>query len=957
MDALAAIAGSVGGVLSSRGPTSPVNLKAVEVGNLEAVATVFGDVEERKIKMFGVETDGKLLDEATLGWTGGAANCACILPSSYEVGSQVPDTRPKRVVAEATAEEIAEAAAKKAAALNGRFASTLNTLEGRLDSAKKAAAKGAQETSLARMHGAAQTIKLKKMTVELEGTLRECAKETRLRKKAEDRVKELEAALKHPSSRNAQGLTLEASQALIEKLHESKRKSKESEARLKEVEKELQKEREVAPREVEAASAKLRLEQKVSGLMQELQQAQSHIRALEVEAAVSAGQRKHVDAAVQIDGGDMFSLVDSRCEDLLRGMHQAEREKLSAEAYSIATKAQLARAEHRVSCLEREIQSHRPDLSTSHSPDSFAARGATNTQVNDSELAKELSKCQQKLQACRAQQESARDAAKFASRETEERMGLLLAQRLEHHRSGARVRESELEDSVLDLQRRLLQSEQAIQKANAEKQESERTAQQGLMRADDCLLQMNRTKAALNTSDQKVREGEVQKAAHLRAANEVVQAQVRMLRDAIQRIRASGRCNTCNGKYQELANRISLQIEAMRGCDFSDMQSLCRLAKQSGHPIELNSLISPRSPSVPSPPGPFASSSPRFSHLLSHSSSPTEGTPVSKSSSENGSPIVMPIYPPLYSHVYTPPSLDPPNSSPSQPIPLRTPTSTPGKPVSVTRSSFLHTNGADDEVVRAYSHPIPSSERSTGNGKLSPSSLPFNGHRAQVRNSARALLSLSSAARDGTRSASPSEVREQPMSSPAVGFCGSMTGVPAKGAVVESGAPGVRHLDAFVGKLSQAQWAKQKLSSSISDPVLGDSRGGVPLGDDEKGGGKQSASPPRPGRRLTSKHQYPPEPPCMHELVQHGQDSSMVPANPQHTPRHEHKSPMLIEHRLFGMAGDSPPPPTPASAAEVAKSVPQPPSGNAFPLINSLSLASKFPDPGDVVIDDMAPHR
>jgi hypothetical protein len=92
---------------------------AVEVGNLVAVATVgsfCGDVEVRKTNMSGVETDGKLLDEATLGWAGGAANCACILPSSYEVGSQVPDTRPKRVVAEATAEEIAEAAAKKAAA-------------------------------------------------------------------------------------------------------------------------------------------------------------------------------------------------------------------------------------------------------------------------------------------------------------------------------------------------------------------------------------------------------------------------------------------------------------------------------------------------------------------------------------------------------------------------------------------------------------------------------------------------------------------------------------------------------------------------------------------------------------------------------------------------------------------------------------------------------------------------
>lgn len=186
------------------------------------------------------------------------------------------------------------------------FASTLQTLEGRLDSAKKAAAKGAQETTVARMHGAAQTLKLKKAQVDLEAALRECMKETRLRKKAEDRVKELEAIMKDPSTRNAQGpagLTLEASQALIEKLHESYRKSKECEARLKEVEKELQQARAVALRDVEAALATPCLEQKVSGLMQELQQSRSLNRALQVEAAVSVRQRKNVDAAVQIDSG------------------------------------------------------------------------------------------------------------------------------------------------------------------------------------------------------------------------------------------------------------------------------------------------------------------------------------------------------------------------------------------------------------------------------------------------------------------------------------------------------------------------------------------------------------------------------------------------------------------------------------------------------------------------------
>ena len=92
---------------------------AVEVGNLVAVATVgsfCGDVEVRKSNVSGVETDGKLLDEATLGWPGGAANCTCILPASCQIGTTAPESRPKRVVAEATDEQIAEAAAKKAAA-------------------------------------------------------------------------------------------------------------------------------------------------------------------------------------------------------------------------------------------------------------------------------------------------------------------------------------------------------------------------------------------------------------------------------------------------------------------------------------------------------------------------------------------------------------------------------------------------------------------------------------------------------------------------------------------------------------------------------------------------------------------------------------------------------------------------------------------------------------------------
>jgi hypothetical protein len=88
----------------------------VEVGQLVAVApagSFVGESEVTKANVSGVETTGRLLDEAMLGWKGGSAGSACVLSASmFEVGMQVPDEKPKRVRVEATESELAEAAAK-----------------------------------------------------------------------------------------------------------------------------------------------------------------------------------------------------------------------------------------------------------------------------------------------------------------------------------------------------------------------------------------------------------------------------------------------------------------------------------------------------------------------------------------------------------------------------------------------------------------------------------------------------------------------------------------------------------------------------------------------------------------------------------------------------------------------------------------------------------------------------
>jgi hypothetical protein len=522
--------------------------------------------------------------------------------------------------------------------------STLEQLEGKLVASKKASASmwdaGEAITS---------PIMLERTSAELDATLRECTKERRMRRTADHmnaklraRVEHLEGMLDDPRVKEALagpvGLTLEASQALIAKLHESHEKTRACETRLKQVEQELAKTQAAALR----ASSIPPLQKHIAELTQELMEAQDRICALEASLKTAVYHRRHSDAASQVDTGDMFDMVDSRCRDLQRCMEQAEREKVAAEAYSIQKNAELARAQHRLSCLEKEVSAHQLDSKMTNSPQT--PRGARERAQGDAQpegefFAKDLSACQRQLQACRKELEKARSEAQEAKGNAEEQMEFLLAQRLEQARSAWRRRESKLEDSILDLQRRGLVAEQRISETSNAKRDAERMAQQNMVLAQGYLEQLHLSKASLNVSDQKVREGETRVQSHLIMANEVMQQQVRLMRNAIRRIRASR--HTCSGECQDIANRISLQVEAMRACDFSDLGSLQRLAKHSGHVDNAaHGSLSPRSPLLLDSPN-LPAPSPSSSHA-----SPTrlpEKRRSPKSSSDGDSPIVMPM--------------------------------------------------------------------------------------------------------------------------------------------------------------------------------------------------------------------------------------------------------------------------------------------------------------------------
>ena len=79
------------------------NAKNVDVGLRVVVATVGSvvemegeEVEVKKSTVGGRKSEGMICDGSMLGWKGGGAGAAAILPDSFEVGSQPPLTRPRK---------------------------------------------------------------------------------------------------------------------------------------------------------------------------------------------------------------------------------------------------------------------------------------------------------------------------------------------------------------------------------------------------------------------------------------------------------------------------------------------------------------------------------------------------------------------------------------------------------------------------------------------------------------------------------------------------------------------------------------------------------------------------------------------------------------------------------------------------------------------------------------------
>ena len=504
------------------------------------------------------------------------------------------------------------------------------------------------------------------------------------------------------------------------------------------------------------------LESKMLGLEKELQCARLHINSLEFDASILTSKCLS-DTGLQVDVGDMFKMVDSKCEDLRRAMHQADRDKLAAEAFAIQTKAELARAEHRVSCLEREISSYRTNSSIAQ--DNLLALRSSSVQSYDARDLTDVTKLHRQLQASRVELDQFCRVVQNANDEADSG----LAEHLEQHRSVSRLRESDLQDSLRDVQQRLFVAEQAIRTANDRRGESERDAHYSLKRAEDCLLQLNRCKGALSASsasDRTMNSGEAQES-HLHIANAVVHFQMRSLQSAIKRKRSCIGCRHC----EDIVKHISLQIESMCECDFGDLASVQRLAKKSGQQIEESTfqtrLASPRSSPLLSYPVQQAPLFTESSHCSCRSANRTGFD--AHGSSGSSLPIVLPM---CLSEFSSPPhSRDACTETAHGKHGIRNQHGVNG--------IFDSAYAADQEVVRAYSPPIQimpsdtsthysqnrsglcnSAERTGRKSQQikqqwcrSPTDLqPSESNGARVRCSARALLSHS--ARDCARSSS-----------------------------------------------------------------------------------------------------------------------------------------------------------------------------------------------------------
>merc|ERR1740123_766654 len=76
------------------------NAANVKEGSRVVVAKVGAMINDdevvKKAAVGGVPSEGMLCDAPMLGWTGGGAGAAALVPDTFEVGAPPPDSRPRR---------------------------------------------------------------------------------------------------------------------------------------------------------------------------------------------------------------------------------------------------------------------------------------------------------------------------------------------------------------------------------------------------------------------------------------------------------------------------------------------------------------------------------------------------------------------------------------------------------------------------------------------------------------------------------------------------------------------------------------------------------------------------------------------------------------------------------------------------------------------------------------------
>ena len=251
----------------------------------------------------------------------------------------------------------------------------------------------------------------------------------------------------------------------------------------------------------------------------------TQINSVEVQQVPAAVSVRRIDRAAQVETDDMFQRLDSRLEDLRRATQKAERDKLAAEAFSIQTKAELARAEHRVSCLEKELDSHRGKRGIEDNEYSNAySSGAVHNDsrlTNSSTLAKEVLKLESELK------ESNRQLHK------------------------SRQRESELQRERNEVEH---VAQRKLAEAFSQRDEVERIAQQSLLQAEAFSVQLNRMHAQFDASDKKVLPDEERAQVQLRAVIQLFQEQV----ESLQQITANAAGQTFDISSPHYTNQVSL---------------------------------------------------------------------------------------------------------------------------------------------------------------------------------------------------------------------------------------------------------------------------------------------------------------------------------------------------------------------------------------------------------------